>query len=249
LSGPSAASILAAAGTMKLLAKQMSIGRKLFRFGRSVHCLYMMRSLLEEKNTFLQVIGLNSWFWNAMWFLCDHVAWLKEINAIQRDPIVPLNRLSGVLMQVFQFLFNARQLALYYEEEARLLEELHLAKTKTTSKGRSKSAEDVGYSTVYFDPKLLHDPLNPVDRIEKALDRVRLQRRQLIPAFIKVLSDVVICFDFGFQWNLPDLFLNLCGVIGGLAGCYSEIETATRATKSKIEQLEKGQLLPAPPRR
>jgi len=194
------------------------------------------------------VIGLNSWFWNAVWFICDHVAWLKDINAISRDPLVPLNRLAAVLMQVFQFLFNTRQLAIYYEEESRLLEELDAVRTgaiKNSARTRSLEERTTKLPTAPIDPKCLLDPLQ---RIQKDLSRVRLARRQLIPAFIKTLGDIVICFDFGFQWNLPELFLNSAGVIGGIAGIYTEILTALAQTSSKIKQQELGKAA-LPPRR
>jgi len=254
--GSAASQILAKAAIARIIAKQMSTGRKLFRFGRSVYCILMIRTLLEEKNTFLQVVGLNSWFWNSLWFICDHSQWLLEIGVIKKDPFLSLNKLAAVLMQVFQFLFNTRTLSLYIEEENKLLEELEQIKTKRRSGNRSKSLDEANGSTGSLketpilggtvDQKALMDP---VARIEGELKLIQKKKFNLIPTFLKTLGDTVICFDFGFGWGMPELWVNLAGVIGGIAGCYIEVETAISATNAKIKASEKSRIIPVPPRR
>jgi len=256
--GTAATRILANAATARLIAKQMSTGRKLFRFGRSLYCILMIRTLLEEKNQFLQIVGLNSWFWNALWFICDHSLWLTEIGVLKYDPLVSLNRLAAVLMQVFQFLFNTRTLSLYYEEERKLLDELDEVRNRTKTQERSKSLEPyptkkvggAGVNVSSVDSKALLESIDPVIRIENALKRVRKAQLNLIPTFLKTLGDIVICFDFGFQWGMPEIYTNFAGVVGGIAGCYIEISAAINNTHLKIKALEKAPAVPLiPPRR
>jgi len=50
--------IMAKVALARIVAKQISTGRKLFRFGRSIYCLLMIRTLLEEKKH----IFAGSWY-------------------------------------------------------------------------------------------------------------------------------------------------------------------------------------------
>jgi len=196
----------------------------------------------------LQVVGINSWFWNSLWFICDHSQWLLEIGAIKKDPFLSLNKLAAVLMQVFQFLFNTRTLSLYIEEENKLLEELDQVKIKARSQSRSRSLDQDTLKTSIsgVDRK---DLMDPIARIEGDLKLDSKKKMNLIPTFLKTLGDTVICFDFGFGWGMPDLFLYIAGVIGAIAGCYIEVETAMATTNAKIKAYEKSRIVPVPPRR
>jgi len=182
LSAQSAASLADGMVFIGTVARQISVGRKLFRFGRSIHCILQIRQLFEERNSFIQVIGIHSWFWNALWFICDHTQWLSDIGAIKSDPTVGLNKLSSVLMQVFQFLYLSRLFAQLYWEEQALEQELLKAKSESKQIGRRKSAEDLRalqdskIATVDDLRKMLAEPIDPVERINKKLRTIRAKK-------------------------------------------------------------------------
>jgi len=254
LSAQSAASLADGMVFIGTVARQISVGRKLFRFGRSIHCILQIRQLFEERNSFIQVIGIHSWFWNALWFICDHTQWLSDIGAIKSDPTVGLNKLSSVLMQVFQFLYLSRLFAQLYWEEQALEQELLKAKSESKQIGRRKSAEDLRalqdskIATVDDLRKMLAEPIDPVERINKKLLTIRAKKYQMIPLFIKNLGDAIICWDFGFSWGLPPVWTSLSGVAAGVAGFYQEVQAANEKTLSKIEKSGKESNTKDPPK-
>jgi len=60
----------------------------------------------------------------------------------------------------------------------------------------------------------------------------------MIPTFVKVLGDALVCFDFGFSWNLPPIICSMSGVAAGVAGCYQETQKAWDETAAKLKKVD-----------
>jgi len=219
---------------VRILASRISEARKLFRLGRSVNAAYMMRVLLEEQDMFSQVIGINSWFWNGVWFICDHFTWLWQIGVLKHDPLMTLNRIASVFMQVFQILFHCHKLALLYSQQTRIEKQIDLI--DATSGGGD--AEGSGVKTVSnVNPSAKEQVPMRREELISSLQAVRKQQWSQVPAFVKNLGDSMVCFDWGFQLNLRPLIVNSCGLAAAVAGMYIEINKAKKRSDVMVPKI------------
>eukprot|EP00808_Paulinella_micropora_P018815 g31866.t1 len=266
---------------LKLVAKQISLGRKLFRFARSLHCILQIRQAMDQPHTFSRIIGLQSWFWNALWFVCDHCLWAKEIGMLEETPLLGLNKVCSVLMQVMQLCFNLDKLGILNDElqetrakhQAELRASLEASRSystvtnSTVSKaegagGASKSVQGSmpqltqalkAVSAPLHMPKLTRQRLGEMTETEKELLRVQTKLRGMFPVFVKNLGDAVVCFDFGFGWDMNPVWVNLAGFLAGIAGVYIEAWRANEVTCRNRDKQDDGrdktEGLPLPARR
>lgn len=242
-------------GHARILSKQISTSRKLFRLGRTIHAWYMVRQLLDEPNVFLQIVGLCSWFWNGVYFLCDHSAYLKGIGILKTDPLLRLNKISVVAMQTFLFLFNCRKLALSLAQERHILAELeHLRLSRLNREAyaeyesRQHKLPDLSaeikaaiVGTCTMTPEILEN--QPEELLLEALSATRNGRLHAIyPEFIKNIGDGLVCYDFGFDLGLPSLMVNSLGLVASLAGIHLEVFKARKRKSVLLKTIKPPEL-------
>jgi hypothetical protein len=167
---------------------------------------------LQEK-----VMGSTGLFWNAIWFICDHAAYLQQIGIIKRDPFVFLNRVCVVAMQTCLNSAAIYRLVLSYREET----ELGLRLVSVAAKP-VESKQDSQLSPLAADPSV------EKAKLASKLADVKKQRPVLWIDWAKCFGDLVTCYDFGFNLQLNPLIPNAGGVLAASTGLYLEYIKATK---------------------
>lgn len=222
------------------ISRQFDISRKLYRFGRTLDAFAKMRGLLNEKNQIVQFMGMMSLFFNATWFMCDHVQYLHQIKVLESDPLLRLNKVAVVVMQAFHLMANIQKMIICIHTEQTL--RTNIANFDGRPRSRSGEVGDLHPSTsgVFSASAFVVESLNPEERRD-TLEKLQTQLRNRLKArifiwldLIKNIGDLVLCFDFGFDLKLPPFIPNASGVISSIAGLYLEyLNAVKKAAKAK----------------
>lgn len=214
-----------------LMATHINTGRMLFRFGRSFHCMVNLRQVLKAAPGFDKVLNVNMWFWNMLWFLCDHCLWLFSIGVLKTHPLEKLHKVCGVVMQLALFTTNTRKLVRSLRDERELQKQLLALKEQETEEVSSSSPDSETRShPVRAEQRRLDGVAQRLSLgvgssadVRWCIEEIRQSRLGLIPAFIKNFGDAVTVFDIAFSLKIFKPFVSGTGLCSGLAGTYMEI--------------------------